>query len=370
MAFTWKENGKIFVGEGIYHLTFVVVNRTPLLGRLVPLEQCVRKGVRRKTELADVEYTPLGLRIHRKVEELEDRYPELKICTKVIMEDHLHLVIWMQEGFEDSVRLLAKGFAQGCSKIAREVAHGGLVGVAPSDGANDTDSPLPESDPYECGNGAHTLFSKPFIRTLSRKNQLERMIRYVNTNPDNAWMRRLHPDMYVIRRDMVYAGLHFDCMGKARLLDYPERNVVALSRSLTDDEIAAEVQKALRKAERGVVTYCAAMNKGEQKVTKAIREAGYPLVVMMLDGFPAPGTEAERFYKPGGAYHKACGEGRLYLMAPLAENYEKPELIARTEAELARKAKEKGKRYYDIPHDTTRWRMIAGNVMLEMIAED
>lgn len=26
--FTWKENGKIFVGEGIYHLTFVVVNRT------------------------------------------------------------------------------------------------------------------------------------------------------------------------------------------------------------------------------------------------------------------------------------------------------------------------------------------------------
>lgn len=71
MAFTWKENGQIFKGEGIYHLTFVVVNRTPLLGRLVPLEQCARKGVRRKTELADVEYTPLGLRIHRKVEELE-----------------------------------------------------------------------------------------------------------------------------------------------------------------------------------------------------------------------------------------------------------------------------------------------------------
>ena len=369
MAFTWKENGKIFVGEGIYHLTFVVVNRTPLLGRLVPLEQCVRKGVRRKTELADVEYTPLGLRIHRKVEELEDRHPELKICTKVIMEDHLHLVIWMQEGFEDSVRLLAKGFAQGCSKIAREVAHGGLAGVAPSDGANDTDSPLPESDPYECGNGAHTLFSKPFIRTLSRKNQLERMIRYVNTNPDNAWMRRLHPDMYVIRRDMVYAGLHFDCMGKARLLDYPDRQVIALSRSLTDEEIAVEVQKALRKAERGVVTYCAAMNKGEQKVTKAIREAGYPLVVMMLDGFPAPGTEAERFYKPGGAYHKACGEGRLYLMAPLAENYDDSRVIERTEAELKRKAEEKGKRYYGIPHESTRWRMIAGNEMQGMMCE-
>lgn len=75
MAFTWKDNGKIFVGEGGYHLTFVVMNRTPLLGRLVPLAQCVRKDVRRKTELADVEYTPLGLRIHHKVEELEQRHP-------------------------------------------------------------------------------------------------------------------------------------------------------------------------------------------------------------------------------------------------------------------------------------------------------
>ena len=159
-------------------------------------------------------------------------------------------------------------------------------------------------------------------------------------------------------------------MGKARLLDYPDRNVVALSRSLTDEEIAAEVQKALRKAERGVVTYCAAINEGERKVTKAIREAGYPLVVMMLDGFPAPGTEAERFYKPGGVYHKACGEGRLYLMAPLAENYDDSRVIERTEAELKRKAEEKGKRYYGIPHESTRWRMIAGNVMLGMIAED
>ena len=367
MAFTWKDNGKIFVGEGIYHLTFVVAGRRPVLGRLVPLEQCARKDVRRKTALADVEYTPLGLRIYRKVEELEQRHPELKICTKVIMEDHLHLVIWMQEGFEGSVRLLAKGFAQGCSKIAREVAHGGLVGETPSDGANDTNSPLPQNDPYECGNGAHTLFSKSFIRTLSQKNQLEKMIQYVNTNPDNALMRRLHPDMYVIRRDMVYAGLHFDCMGKARLLDYPDRQVIALSRSLTKEQIEAEVQKALRKAERGVVTYCAAMNDGEKAVAKAIRNAGYLLVVMMLDGFPAPGTEAERFYKPGGTYHKACGEGRLYLMAPLAENYNDIRLIERTEAELKRKAEAKHLTYRPLSHDSTRWRMIAGNVMLEMI---
>lgn len=94
-----------------------------------------------------------------------------------------------------------------------------------------------------------------------------------------------------------------------------------------------------------------------------------PDVRERLDGFPAPGTEAERFYKPGGAYHKACGEGRLYLMAPLAENYDDSRVIERTEAELKRKAEEKGKRYYGIPHESTRWRMIAGNVMMRMLSE-
>lgn len=37
MAFTWKDKKDIFKGEGIYHLTFTVVNRVPLLGDLRPL---------------------------------------------------------------------------------------------------------------------------------------------------------------------------------------------------------------------------------------------------------------------------------------------------------------------------------------------
>lgn len=372
MAFIWKDNGKIFVGEGIYHLTWAVVNRKPILGALEALPMPDADG-----HTAWVRATPLGRAILAKMNELEVLYPEIEIIWKTLMEDHLHAVIWAHEGFEESIKMVARGYAQGCSKIARRYARALSVGDAQSDCAKNTNraaiaeqSPTNENnahDPYDCGNGAHTLFSTPFIRTLSHTRQLDRMVKYVKSNPDNAWMRRLHPDMYVIRRNKVYAGLHFDCMGKERLLDYPDTQVVALSRSLTVEQIAAEVQKALRKAERGVVTYCAAMNDGEKAVTKAIRNAGYPLVVMMLNGFPPEGSEAARFFHPGGAYHTACGEGRLYLMAPHVENYEDERLIERTEAELKRKAEEKGKRYYGIPHTSTRWRMIAGNVMLEMI---
>lgn len=410
MAFKWKDNGKIFMGEGIYHLTWAVVNRVPILGTLEPLSIPDAEG-----HTAWVRATPLGKAVLAKMNELESRYPEIEIIWKTLMPDHLHAVIWAHEGFEDSIKMVARGYGQGCSKIARKYASVLSVDVAQSDcamnmdrpatdkhtatknmdrpatdehtatknidradtdeqaptgnsNALDTDSTLSESDPYDCGNGAHTLFSKPFIRTLSRKRQLDRMVKYVKDNPDNAWMRKLHPDLYTIRRNQEYAGLHFDCMGKARLLDYPDTQVIALSRSLCEEQIEAEVQKALRMAEQGVLTYCAAMNDGEKAVTKAIREGGYPLVVMMLDGFPPEGSEAARFFHPGGAYHQACGEGRLYLMAPLADNYSDPRLIERTEAELKRKDEEKGYTHRPLPHSSKRWRMIAGNEMLKMIA--
>lgn len=390
--FKWKAPKDIWKGVGIYHITFVVTGRKTLLGELVALadsraygrsvqrfrdtdenggeiagengdlhagarsEIRGRHGGKYTSELATTELSDFAYRVLTHLKELEMRFEDplnppktdddkvFQICAKQFMPDHLHVVVWVKANLGKTIKQIAQGFRIGVRKIAED------MGVWNREDGH--------------------VFEKPFIRTLSRKGQKRGMIDYVHANPDEAWHRKQNPDMYVIRRNMEYAGLHFDCMGKERLLAYPDRQVIALSRSLTDEEIAAEVQKALGKAERGVVTYCAAMNDGEKAVTMAIRNAGYPLVVMMLNGFPPAGSEAERFYKPGGAYHKACGEGKLYLMAPLPENYENPELIARTDAELQRKAEEKHRYYTPLPHDSKRWRMIAGNVMLAMIAED
>lgn len=443
--FTWKEGKDIFKGEGIYHITWVVVNRTALLGVLEPLPVPNEYGHK-----AWVKATPLGRAVLRKFTELDQRHPQLQIIHKELMPNHLHAVVWMRDGFEGSIKMIARGFAQGCSKIAREMAVNG-AGTAQCDCAHDKNTPAapanalaiptnapaapasalaiptntpaapastqaiptntpaasastlaiptnapasPAStpievslsvqshctntfhcanassapiDPLDCGNGAHTLFSTPFIRTLAHKGQLQSMIDYNRANPDNAWLRRLHPDLYTIRRRVKHGDLYFDTMGKSRLLDYPDRQVIALSRSLTTEQIEAEVRKALYGAETGKITLTAAINQGEKAVARAVREAGYPLVIMMLEGFPKEGTETARFFHPNGIYHRLCGEGLLYLMAPLAENYANPLLIAATEQELRRKAEQKHLEYRPIPHTTTRWRMMAGNVMLGMV---
>lgn len=399
MAFTWKDKKDIFKGEGIYHLTFGVVNRPPILGELRSLPQPSASGCTAYTEA-----TELGRVVQTCLNTLCTDYPQLQIVGKQLMPNHLHVVIYMHAGWTGSIKMVARSYCQRCSKHARRIAaarrglsaqsdcagidgthtmaagagmdgtRGGGAGMVPSLSAQSdcagAAAGAAAGTSYDCGNGANTLFSPPFIRTLARKGQLSAMLRYVHANPDNAWLRRQHPDLYVIRRRQHYAGLCFDTMGKTRLLDYPDRNVVALSRSLTKEQISEEVHKALRLAETGTVTYTAAINDGEKAVARAIREAGFPLVVMMLDGFPDEGTEAARYYHPCGIYHTACGEGRLLLLAPTPANYSSPQLIALTEEELQLKAQQKHLPYRPVPHDSKRWRMIAGNVMLQMIANE
>lgn len=400
MAFTWKDKKDLWKGEGIYFLTFVVSGRQKLLGELVRiLEDGSYAPVRSTDQLdprilygrwdaekygehsATVRLNALGFEIAKDLQNITKRHPGYELCGKQIMENHLHLVIWVHNDGGRSIKQWAHGFRMGITQIAREK---GLWPFSPVIGrsvpqTNEDGHGMPldingrtlaaSEPPTEGSHEGGLLLEKAFIRTLSHRGQLKNMLSYTHNNPDNLLMMIDNPDLYVIRRNQEHSGLHFDTMGKARLLDYPDKNVVALSRSLTPEQIEAEVQKALRLAESGSVTYCAAMNDGEKAVTKAIRAAGYPLVVMMLGGFPPEGTEAARFFHPGGAYHKACGEGHLYLMAPLADNYNYPRLIELTEKELMRKADEKHRMYTPLPHTSTRWRMIAGNMMLKMVGQ-
>ena len=55
--FTWKPYKDKFVGEGIYHLTFTINNRVPLLGVLA-------EGGTSSEHIAHVAYSELGIRVH------------------------------------------------------------------------------------------------------------------------------------------------------------------------------------------------------------------------------------------------------------------------------------------------------------------
>ena len=388
MTFRWKDKAKLFSGEGIYFLTFVVVNRKRMFGRLKRLTHPTPEG-----HTAVIEASDLGNAIYREFNSIQAIHSSIQILAKQIMPDHFHAVVWCHEGFEGSIKVVARSFSQACSRIAREYARKQREGNVPlSVGTSSRGLPslsalsnraaptspqtsslakmptLPMEE-LDCGNGARVLFEKPFIRTLSHKGQLKNIIKYTHNNPDNAIMREENPDLYVIRRGIVIKGLTFDTMGKNRLLDFPLRQTVAISRNATEEKIQQMAEQALREAERGAVTYTVAISEGEKHVAREIREHGMPLIVIMPEGFPPEGTAAARYFHPHGVYHKACGEGRLLILSPSEHNYSFESVVKRTEAELKRRCMARGITYTPIPHNSKRWRFIACNVMLQMITE-
>ena len=93
------------------------------------------------------------------------------------------------------------------------------------------------------------------------------------------------------------------------------------------------------------------------------------MVVLLHDGFPKAGSEHERYYKPGGVYLEACATGRLLLLEATEATMEDPRVVALTEQALQQKAAAKHQDYTPLPHTALRWRMMANNTIVRILAE-
>ena len=120
-------------------------------------------------------------------------------------------------------------------------------------------------------------------------------------------------------------------------------------------------------AHNGAVTYTAAISTGERMIARTVREKGFPLVVLLNDGFPAEGSSHERFYKPGGAYFDACSKGQLLLLEPDKSAFVNPVVMMATVEALRRKAEAKHIVYTAISVESQRYRFVALNGMGRML---
>ena len=145
--------------------------------------------------------------------------------------------------------------------------------------------------------------------------------------------------------------------------------MVECSRSETQADWDRRLEDVLFYANLGTVTYTAAVNKGEAYIARKVREAGCPLVVLMKDGFPPAGSHSERYFKPGGLYFEACKAAKLLLMEAHPATYEDARLVTATENALRRKAQGRHQTYSPLPHSALRWRFMAGNELIRILAE-
>ena len=299
-TFTWLQPGT-WRRPCIVHVTMVANGRQALFGRLS------HNG----TE-AVIEKTQVGWALINQQRKLLELCPEIKILADKVMPDHHHIVLQVRRTMPRSIKQVVRGYMQGCKDEARKLGFT----------ENLYDGP-------------------PFYRVLTHKGQLHAMIEYVKANAERAWMRRQNPDLFRMHRKTGVCGLQFTSMGNHFLLDWPDRQQVEMSRSASEDQISARLKEVLAAAHNGAVTYTAAISKGEQAIARTVRGHGFPLVVLLNDGFPAEGSPHERFYKPGGTYFEACSNGKLLLLEPEDSAFLNPIVKTATEDTLRRKAEAK-----------------------------
>ena len=129
-------------------------------------------------------------------------------------------------------------------------------------------------------------------------------------------MKREHPNLFRVQRNLVVAGGSFSAIGNRFLLDRPYKLQVQCSRSLNEREIEEKVAQCLTAARQGAVLVSPSISPGEKVVMKAAFNEGFPLIYLQENGF----TDLA---KPGGARMEACARGQLLILAPWEHHNEK-----------------------------------------------
>ena len=386
--FVWKRHKDIFKGVGIYHITFVVAGRQPLLGNFAidhDEPRCLP--------------TDLGSAISHDLSEIHQRRPYVRLLAKQLMPDHIHVLLYVTDDCSVSIKEIARGMRQGWRQMATTVSIDPQMPSAeeykqmPKGGTQmpkgGTQMPkggtqMPSAEEYKQmpkgvtqmpkgvtqmpDTGTHQpLFETPFFRTLAHKGQLDAMIQYIHDNPRRAMLKQQNPDLFTLRRDTRVGELCFTSLGNLFLLDYPEKQPIICSRTLSEQQITAQQTDALYQAEKGCITVTAAISPGERQIAKAIRKAGFPLIILLKDGFPKAGDPHEKYYKPGGVYFEACAAGRLLLLEPTADTLTLPDIQTRTEQTLREKAEARHWNYQPIPVTSDRYRMMAANEIVKVL---
>lgn len=356
--FVWKRHKDIFKGVGIYHITFVVTGRQPLLGELAidhDEPRCLPSD--------------LGRAISHDLDEIQQRRPYVRLLAKQLMPDHIHVLLYVTEDCSVSIKEIARGMRQGWRQMATTVSIDPQIPSAeeykqmPKGGTQ-----MPKGVAQMPDTGTHQpLFETPFFRTLAHKGQLDTMIQYIHDNPRRAMLKQQNPDLFTLRRDTRVGELCFISLGNLFLLDYPEKQPIICSRTLSEQQITAQQTDALYQAKNGCITVTAAISPGERQIARAVREAGAPLIILLKDGFPKAGDPHEKYYKPGGVYFEACAAGRLLLLEPIADTLTLPDIQRRTEQTLREKAEARHWNYQPIPVTSDRYRMMAANEIVKVL---
>ena len=305
----------------ILMITLVTTNRQPILGIL--------KG-------ETIERTKLGQAIAEEINRIPtyNGAESIEIYSYVIMPDHVHILLRVHDRLPKHIGQYIAWFKIKCTDACSALTGG----------------PVSET--------MRPFASEYHDRILKGKNQLSHMVRYIQDNPRRLALKRANKDLFRIRQNQLVGTIQCTVLGNIFLIEHPLRQVLQCSRRLTQEQIDNLKADCLREAADGTVYVTAAISEGEKQIARALREAGFPLIILLEKGFPAPDDPHYSYFKPQGVYFEACAAGKLLLIEPHRDLLDREDIATKTEAKVGH-----------IPHDSQRYRFVAMNILAEDICK-
>ena len=329
----WQKPGTAWRGIGVYHITLTVPSRQPLLGSLM-----IPDG---DPTQAWVERTELGRLLLDCQRSVPVFHPEIQVLQYCLMPDHLHTVWLVRRSMKQSIRQVVQGFWQATKKLGRAYSYIATMDASLPGGA--TNEKGPDKGCYEgivpalssiaaagsrenplcqvLGSDAYwqlppVFTEQPFIRPMSRRGQLQAMMRYVQMNPQRLATKRLMPGFFRVQKGIEIAGRSYDGVGNVALLQAEHYDVVHV-RSIWVKAADSGDSKTLRdymnsrvlEARKGVVMVSPFISTQEKQVMQVLLKEQKPFILLADNGF-------REYYKPSDALFDACAEGRVLILSP------------------------------------------------------
>ena len=273
--------------RGLYLITLVTRECLPLFGKL---NMDVRNPA---TDL-----TALG----QTVKDLWQLMPEaqashgnkIKLLAQVVMPDHWHGVIEVEERMNWSLGKIIQTFKVACSNQWQK-----------QDDATQEQLPVFE-DKYD-----------DVIRM--NKGEREAMLNYVTDNPRRAIYRKLYPQFQEQRMHVNIAGRDYAAFGNLFLLKWANKEQVFCHRRDNDGKpyelttlFQQERNEWMRSARDGfTVLVTPGISKGELQIKNDCLEQGLPLIHLQKEPI-------DKSWKPDRKRLNACINGRLLILSPWA----------------------------------------------------
>ncbi len=298
----WQERGTAWKGVGIYHVTLTVTSREPLLGRLVIPDNDPKKAV--------VERTELGNAVVDCIWKVPKLHPEVRVISFDLMPDHIHTIWHVVRPMPVGIKTVVRGFWQGAKKCGRAYS----MSISPS---SIRDKKHRAEDLIEHRTDYSVFTEMPFIRPLSRKGQLNTMIRYTWLNPQRLATKRLMPEYFRVQEGIEIAGRTYCGVGNAELLQKTRYMPVHVRNIWVEDAERHGDNKRLRDymngcviaARNGAVMVSPFISPKEKEVMEVLLKEGLPFIYIADNGF-------RDYYKPQDSLFDAVARKQVLILSP------------------------------------------------------